>query len=361
MVAFILRLVGFFTLLLVAAAETTDPDIVWALAPYRRVEDAACYNTSVKTILQPLPPPTPPCVDLEVEVFKVVGSQAWDLLPITILERYEDRVLFAVAQTWKDAPICAVMTDLQVPGTEEQMCYREQAVRPGEFATYEAACVDGWANVTIYVHFQNFHPTLDDAVIPERCKANDAPGRKVSYDFQLPCSSDSFNYCVIPPAPDCSDGLNKVIAVDDFTTADNWIMGDVWYDDLGNSMLGPFGDATTEMVRTFVVPNDANLLHLTFGWFQLGDWGDTDIFHVRVGNQYMKLRGVVDGILTSQYLDVQVTVVNVLEDNHFAASMQIPSRWFQSGRVTVGFDFHTENNGAQATVDRFRLTAVCSM
>lgn len=360
MVAFILILIGFVTLLPMAATATTDPDIVWALAPYRRVEDAACYNTSVKIILQPLPPPAPPCVDLEVEVLKVVGSQALDQLPITILDRYEDHVRFAVAQTWKDAPICAVMTDLQVPGTGEQLCYREQTVRPGEFATYEAACVDDWANVTIYVHFQNFHPTLDDAVIPERCQASDAPGRKVSYNFQLPCASDSFNYCVIPPAPDCSDGLNKVIATDAFTTADNWILGNVWYDDLGNSMLGPFGGATTEMVRTFVVPNEAELLHLTFGWFQLGDWGDADTFHVRVGNQYMQLRGVRDGSLTSQYLDVRVTVVNVLEDNHFAASMQIPSRWYQSGRLTIGFDMHAEHDDARATVDRLRLTAVCS-
>jgi len=81
-------------------------------------------------------------------------------------------------------------------------CDKENVVVPKASFTYTAACVDGWAQASVYIYDNNFNST-DNPVVPEYCGDDvDVIGNKIAYNFSIPCECDEGpNWMETSPSP----------------------------------------------------------------------------------------------------------------------------------------------------------------
>lgn len=96
----------------------------------------------------------------------MTGNQKFATIPIVIVAQDTTEVTFSVTQSWLDHPACFVATDY-VSTSNVQTCEREDNVAPGEIDTYTAICINGVAQVTIYVHSSAFDTVTDTTQAPE--------------------------------------------------------------------------------------------------------------------------------------------------------------------------------------------------
>jgi len=312
----------------------------------------------------------------EVVLVNSAGSRTFDSLPIDILSSTTSEVTFSVSQTWVDGPLCYVATQYTAASTSIETCSREDNVRPGEFASYTASCGDdGYAAVDIHVYDASFSAVTDVATIPDLCSPIVNSGRTVSYTFQLLCVQDS-DPCVDREKQVCSDVTDGVLVEEDYESrqALDWIFGSEESSNSFSKFLGRLGGNRPEVVRTFNVPTDADLISLEFNLYEIDNWQPDDKLFVRLDDSYMDLGHFEndEGTSSGYFGDIAFSIESSpamgnlgfnteYQDQTHKINLTIPKSWYTTGRLTIGFKVVTAKclECASAGIDNVKITVIC--
>lgn len=265
---------------------------------------------------------------------------------------------FSVLQAWADNPVCFVATDYESP-TTGQTCHRKDAAKPGEIGKYDAACRDGAATVSIFVHQLTFDPLLNHADIPDRCKANGGD-KDVGYTFSVPCMSPDEN-CVPVSELTCDDGRDKAIVIEDFETGqvNSWTFGAIGFDAAGGHFLGPLNQKRIEVFKIVSLPKAPEFVSLEFDYLRLNGWTVQDKAYVRIRSSYLELNPFVtnqtgsSGFFSDLFVSAKTDAVRTM------LQIRIPQQWFADGRITIGFKVTPSNAASSAGFDNVRLISLC--
>jgi len=274
-----------------------------------------------------------------------------------------------------DGPLCYVATQYTAASTLIESCSREDNVRPGEFASYTALCGDdGYADVTIHVYDASFSVT-DIATIPDLCSPVVSSGSTVSHTFQLLCVPDS-DPCFDRENQVCSDVSDGVLVEEDYESGQalDWIFGSEESSNSFSKFLGRLGGSRPEVVKTFTIPTDADLISLEFNLYEIDNWQPDDKLFVRVEDSYMDLGHFENDESTSSgyFGDIAFSIESSpalgnlgfnteYQDQTHKINLVIPKSWYTTGRLTIGFKVVTAKclECASAGIDNVKITVIC--
>jgi len=123
--------------------------------------------------------------------------------PIIITGRYGTHVEFQINQQWKDDTVSWVATEYLVSSAnDEYACPKVNEVPPGPMVsqngdpiTHYAECVDGMADVRVYIHDGSFD-TDGTYPVPQLCEPSNDVGRKIAFMYEVPCKVQGDCYTV---------------------------------------------------------------------------------------------------------------------------------------------------------------------
>ena len=305
--------------------------------------DAVCSSTSQpssKPTSAPSKAPTTDCVP-NIE-YEPSSEETYDFPPIEILKHQGDKVTFTVSQTWSDSKVCLIATDYVAATTGSPTCDAHDNVPAGEFALYNAKCVDGFAVITMYVQDSLFPATDTVPMVPQRCSpiVSNAPNT-ISYEVTIPCELES-ETCEDEATPLCQTPGELSVVSDD---TDSWFYGSE----------GPNGLYTegTEMSKAFGVPTNSDSVVVSFTVHELDDLSS---FMVRVQDHYLNLgsfnQGTSEAAKEGFLGDIEATVAGTAPTVD-EVTLTIPASWYQSGRLSIAF-------ASGVAIENFSIDATCS-
>ena len=146
-----------------------------------------------------------PCTCHEPLVTGTQGVASHLEFPIEVVEISNEEdvyVTFQVHQRWKEEDSISWLATEYKTKEGVMVCHKRESVswelNDAASAMYTSQCVNGWAEVTLYVHDGSFSRTDDDAVVPAYCEPSRDQGRKISMTVQLPCGCYTSAYGVTP-------------------------------------------------------------------------------------------------------------------------------------------------------------------
>jgi hypothetical protein len=285
----------------------------------------------------------------------MTGNQKFATIPIVIVAQDTTEVTFSVTQSWLDHPACFVATDY-VSTSNVQTCEREDNVAPGEIDTYTAICINGVAQVTIYVHSSAFDTVTDTTQAPERCTpVGDA--QTVAYTFDVPCAVED-GACAPTPELTCDDFFSQIISSENFDTS-----GDTqsWLFAVEGSSLRLSADSP-EVSKTFEVPMNSPEITLEFDFYENGAWASADEVYIRINDMYIDLISYTsvtsEGTKTGTFGELAASVTTSGSTHH--VQLTIPVSWYPDGRLPIGFKVTTSKLAAEAFgFDNVMLSSAC--
>jgi len=293
--------------------------------------------------------PSSDCI-LDIEY----STQEFNYEPVSVLWRDEDSVTIGISQSWSDKELCLVGTLYESIEENTKVCETNGQVPPGEFAYHKVKCIDGHADVKIFLQDAMFSTYESVEAVPEKCEVIHAGfiegAATVSYDVSIPCVAEA--ECPYPSQTICegNDDMQIVPTIGfENEEAKTWWYGrEVNAPDLSTYLVAK--DAIT--TKTFDVPVDASALTLHFSFYE-----ETDLVPLIIGIQGQEFvlgdffkdqaESYQEGFLGDVYTLLESTGLN---SNN--ATFVIPARWYQAGRLTVAF-------GQNVGIDNFGLDAVC--
>jgi hypothetical protein len=289
----------------------------------------------------------------------MMGTQKFATIPIQILSQNTVEVKFSVMQSWLDHPACYVATDY-LSTTNSLTCERADNVAPGEIDTYTALCINGVAQVTIYVHSSDFDTTEDDATVPDRCDPV-GEGQTVSYTFDVPCGvEEGSTACEPTPELTCTHFASQIISSEDFEMAEqaqSWLFAET-----GLATSLDLGADRPEVSKTFEVPMDSSEITLEFDFYESADWASDDEIFIRINGVYLDLMsyisGTSEGTKTGTFGDIAASVTT--SGNNHNVQLTIPITWYLVGRLTLGFKVST-SVAETVKFDNVVLLSACAL
>ena len=317
----------------------TDGEYRWGFAPILRVSNVN------------------ECV-IDPSLVTMVGTQKFATIPIQILSQGTVEVKFSVMQSWLDHPACYVATDY-LSTTNSLTCERADNVAPGEIDTYTALCINGVAQVTIYVHSSDFDTTADDATVPGRCKPV-GEGQTVSYTFDVPCGVEEGSAACEPtPELTCTHFDSQIISSEDFEMAEHaqsWLFASTG---LASSL--DLGADSPEVSKTFEVPMDSSEITLEFDFYENDEWEIHDEVFIRINDVYLDLISFIsenaEGTKTGAFGELAVSIT-AAGSNH-KVQLTIPDTWYLNSRLTLGFKVIT-SVAESVGFDNVVLSSACA-
>ncbi|GKZ01214.1 hypothetical protein MPSEU_001072700 [Mayamaea pseudoterrestris] len=326
----------------------TPPDVI----PFTPDESPVPTRAPFPTAAFQLPPVD--CIpDIEIDGELTMVGDDFDYPPINILKYEEDKVTFTASQTWADKTLCQVAVDYSSADQGGDMvCDPHAGVAAGEIGSYTAMCIDGFATITLYAQDDFFKPNGNAKSVPSRCGTDLTPGSStITHTIKIPCVMEPG--CPANEPPVCDGSEDMIVApLETFENdnVDGWLYANPGSEG-GNGFLGP----TSETVKAFWVPTEADALTITFTVLELSC--DSKMV-VRLDDSLIELGSAFDCVKQDVYkgyagdVYIESTPVSNTENQ---VTMLVPPEWFQdTGRLVVGFVASTVG------IDDFDITSVCS-
>ena len=276
------------------------------------------------------------------------SSHEFDFGPVQIISHDGESVSFTVSQTWSDSPVCLLATEYtSVDG--EMACVDKSYVAPGEVGLYTAFCVDGVAEINIFVQDALFSGST--AVVPGICELFESGDNTLSYAVTIPCV-DTPSCDELPEPLTCSSDSDMVLSEENFEAegeADSWFYASAVKDNVLTTFIVPEGD---EMSKAYTVPSGASAVSVTMDLYELSG---TDGIYLRIHDSYPdigRLLASSAATVSGYFADIRATVVKQ-GDSLNQITLHIPSSWFTTGRLTLGVK-------GNVGLDNIVITSICT-
>ncbi|GKY90275.1 hypothetical protein MPSEU_000001600 [Mayamaea pseudoterrestris] len=272
----------------------------------------------------------------------------FDYGPIQILAQDGESVSFSVAQTWSNNPVCLLATEYTFSDDGEKICDDKDNVAPGEVGSYKAVCYNGMAEISVYVQDAVFAGAK--SVVPGLCELFESGENTISYTIVIPCLP-SYVCGELPPVNTCENDSDMIIVKENFETQDSidsWFYADQMPDKALTAFLVP---EDVETSKTFSVPSEASALSVTFDLYELAD---SENIYLRIQDSYPdlgKFSMTSEDDKSGYFANIRTTVISQGNSMN-QVTLVIPSSWFTTGRLTLGFK-------GSFGIDNLVITAIC--
>jgi len=342
-----------------SSSPSLQPSALPSAAPSSQPSSVPNIQPSASPSVQPSVAPSSvpsssPSFDC-IENIEYTPESGFDYPPIEVLWHDTDSVIIGVSQSWSDSPICLLATYYKSSETSEMTCETKGQVESGEFGYYKAECVNGYADVTVFLQDPLFSGELSVDSVPGECALIQAGlesgADTVSYNIHIPCAAEA-DMCPSPSPMVCAgDGSMEIVPLMDFENAEasSW-----WYgEEDSSSELSTYLVAQDSLVtKTFDVPIDSAAVNVHFSFYEI-----SDLLPMVVGIQGQDLvlgdyrTNIEEGTQDGFFGDIWTVVTgNGLTAN--SITLTIPARWYPLGRLTVSF-------GPTVGIDNFSIDAEC--
>jgi hypothetical protein len=292
--------------------------------------------------------------------------------PIDIISLDNKTVTFSVSQSWTNETVCVLSTYYQSSNDGQFVCPSAVKVGFGWSNEYTAECIDGEANVVLYIHDESFAVWSDVGFdIPCECPVMNGGLQTEKWTYTLPCSMTDSGHseeCPIPVLEDCTHMENKTIGYDDFESTESvesFVDGHDAPYGAGKYLL--LNASVVEIYKKYSVPVGSESIEIDFDViFPASLQLRADAF-VRIGNFDIPIEESRSGYArSSSNGDISIygetgsaeeVDVGFVQLHVFLA---VPSTAFSNHSLTFGLRLgQLDSEGASAGLDNVKIVVVC--
>lgn len=277
--------------------------------------------------------------------------------PIEVLSLENSTVTFGLSQLWTDGKVCMIAANYQ-PETGGAVCDTFDAVPPGPFTYYTAACIDGKAQLDLFLQDTIFgeENSLLSVDVPSSCAPFLAGSNAIKYTFTIPCEIES-HICELPELLCCNETGSDLAfeSFDDGQQSSSWLYGATHFSAEFGSYLGGFVGASpsTEITKTFDIPLGTYGLELSFNVLELQTTTDLTF---RLQSTYLSLGSFSNDVMDTMegFLGDVKVLVEAVTDLSSRVTLIVPEQWYtETSQLTLAF-------GPSYGVDDLSITSICN-
>jgi hypothetical protein len=294
--------------------------------------------------------------------------------PIVIADQQPTSVSFKVKQSWStpDGTLGAMSVYYESAEDESMVCDEITNIHQ-ESSLYAAKCVDGIAEIAIFVRDGSFQGLMDvSTTIPQMCsKARESPvGKLAVFFFTIPCDPSDESFC-ISTGVDSSEPLSRQMRddkEDHIVITSNEIMcgtiheetfespGDAlsWKNGIESrsetfgNFLGRLGSGNSDVHKVFRMPVEASSATIRFKLYLINGGSNKDTLQFGIQNSWVNLP--LTSNETRYHQDESITLreraydkVSVSStfhhDSTYDIEIVVPRRWWVNHKKILSFGF----------------------
>lgn len=318
--------------------------------------------------------------------------------PIMIADEQTTSVSFNVKQSWstQDGSLDSLGVYYELP-VEEKMVCNESTNFSQESPVYTAKCVDGVAEVALFVRDNSFQGHMDvSPTVPSTCSnALEPPaGEVVMFFFTIPCDQSDESFCPNSKTEgvdrssrqirdDEEDQIN--IKTNQITCGDvheetfespgdalSWEGGIESSSEAFGNFLGRFGSYNPEVQKVFKMPTEASSVTIRFKLYDINGGSTEDTLQLGIQNSWVDMNLTTEA--TQYHQDEAITLrdraydrtsfsTSRADNSYDIIEMVIPKRWWSNhnNELPFGFKVVTMNdiNDDSYGIDDFTIVVDC--